>query len=50
MCTSRKLRDTLLTLGGLMDEGPKFNKKHRLRIAQEQVRVVLNKLKVLGDN
>jgi hypothetical protein len=46
-----KLRNTLLTLGkALADEALKFNKKHRLRIAQEQVRVVLNKLKVLGDN
>jgi class 3 adenylate cyclase len=45
------LRNTLLTLGkALADEALKFNKKHRLKIAQEQVRVVLNKLQVLGDN
>jgi class 3 adenylate cyclase len=44
-----KLRDTLLTLGkALADEALKFNKKHRLKIAQDQVRMVLNKLNILG--
>jgi class 3 adenylate cyclase len=44
-----RLRDTLLKLGkALADEALKFNKKHRLKIAQEQVHVVLNKLNVLG--
>jgi class 3 adenylate cyclase len=46
-----KLRDTLLTMGkALADEALQFNIKHRLKIAQEQIRGVLNKLKVLGGN
>jgi hypothetical protein len=44
-----RLRETLLKLGkALADEALKFNKKHRLKIAQEQVHVVLNKLNALG--